>query len=69
MLLLNINRKLYMGSPLQLMALQHLTFSDLESQGHSYCKALYLVKEHRPHVTIKHEQEPYMGGVQRNRHI
>ncbi len=42
MLLLNINRKSYMGSP---VTLSHLTFSDLK--GHSDSKPLYLVKEQR----------------------
>ncbi len=46
MLLLNINRKAYMWSP---MALSHLTLSDIEgqSQGHSDFETLYLVKELR----------------------
>ncbi len=38
-LLLNLNGKPYMESP---MAVSHLT---LKGQGHSYFKALYLVKE------------------------
>ena len=44
MLLLNINRKAYMGSP---TTLSHLTLSDLESQyqGHSDFKGLYVIKE------------------------
>ena len=43
-LLLIINRKPYMASP---MTPSHLNFSDLkgQSQGHSYFKRLYLVKE------------------------
>ena len=44
MLLLNINGKPYMGTP---MALSHLTLNDLkcQSQGHHDFEALYLVKE------------------------
>ncbi len=44
MLLLNINRKPYMASP---MTLSHLTLNDLESQsqGHSDFEVLYLVKD------------------------
>ncbi len=44
MLLLNINRKAYKGSP---MTSSHMTLSDLEShnQGHSDFEALYLVKD------------------------
>ncbi len=44
MLLLNINRKVCMGSP---MALWHLTLGDLEGQarGHLDLEALHLVNE------------------------
>ncbi len=44
MLLLNINRKLYVGSP---MELSPLILSDLEgqSQGQPYIEGLHLVKE------------------------
>ncbi len=44
MLLLNINRKAYMGSPI---TLSHLTFVTLkgQSQGHSDFKAVCLAKE------------------------
>ncbi len=44
MLLININRNPYMGSP---KTLSHLTLNDLEfqRQGHSDFKVLYLVKE------------------------
>ncbi len=43
-LLLNINKKPYMGSP---MAPSHLTLSDLkgQTQGHQDFDALYLAKE------------------------
>ncbi len=43
-----------MGSP---MTLSHLTLGDPErskSTGRSYFGALYLVKEQRPYVPIKH---------------
>ena len=44
MLLLNINRKPYMGGP---MALSHLTVIELngQTQGHPDFEALYLVNE------------------------
>ena len=43
MLLLNINRKTYMGSP---MTLSHLDFGlNFTYQGHSDSEALYLVNE------------------------
>ncbi len=56
MLLLNINRKPYMGSP---VTLSHLTLSDLERsnsrslrfQSLISCKGAVSV---RPYVTIKH---------------
>ncbi len=42
MLLININRKPYMGSQLSYLALRDI---EISSQGHSDFEALYLVKE------------------------
>ena len=53
MLLLNINREVYVGSP---MVRLHITLVTLkgQSQGHSDFEALYPVKNRvRPYVTIK----------------
>ncbi len=57
MLLLNINRKPYMGSPIPP---SHLTLSDLErsnSTRHQDFEALYLVKEPSKalYISIKHQ--------------
>ena len=44
MLLLNINRKAYMGSPLKQLHVILVTFKCL-CQGHSGVESLYLIKE------------------------
>ncbi len=61
MLLLNTNRKSYMGSPMH-VALSHLTLSDLEgqSQSDSDFEALSRKGAVRPYVTIN--SKSYMGS-------